>query len=118
MKRNHRDLRVWQQAMALVEAIYILTSSFPSDERFGLTQQLRRAAVPVPANIAEGFARNGSRELIHFLGIAAGSLSELDTLLDLGHRLGFCTIDDGLRTQVDEVSGMLMALAASIRKRV
>lgn len=104
--------------MALVEAIYTLTSSFPSDERFGLTQQLRRAAVSVPANIAEGFARNGSRELIHFLGIAAGSLSELDTLLELAQRLGFCKINDGLRTQVDEVSGMLMALAASIRKRV
>lgn len=104
--------------MALVEVIYTITSSFPSDERFGLTQQLPRAAVSVPANIAEGFARNGSREPIHFLGIAAGSLSELDTLLELAQRLGLCRIDDGLRTQVDKVSGMLMALAASIRKRV
>jgi four helix bundle protein len=78
VKRGHRNLKVWQQAMTLVTEIYTLTATFPSVEKFGLTSQMQRAAVSVPANIAEGFARNGSKELLHFLSIAAGSLSELD----------------------------------------
>ena len=60
MKRNHRTLKAWQQAMDLVESVYVATSTFPAHEQFGLTSQMRRAAVSVPANVAEGFARNGS----------------------------------------------------------
>ena len=118
MKRGHRDLRAWQQAMALVQTVYTLTHLFPPDERFGLTSQLRRAAVSVPANIAEGFARNGTKELLHFLGIASGSLSELDTLLELSSRLGYCNPDEDLRKAVDEVAGLVMGLSASIRRKV
>lgn len=118
MKRTHRELRAWQEAMALVQAIYALTLSFPPDERFWLISQLRRAAVSVPANIAEGFARNGSKELLHFLGIASGSLSELDTLLELSSRLGFCNPNEDLRKAVDEVSGLVMGLSASIKRKL
>ncbi|MEW6679064.1 MAG: four helix bundle protein [Pseudomonadota bacterium] len=89
MKRGHRSLNAWQQAMELVVAVYASTSTFPSNEKFGLASQLQRAAVSVPANIAEGAARNGAKEFIHFLGIASGSLSELDTLLELAHKLGY-----------------------------
>ena len=89
MKRNHRTLKAWQQAMDLVESVYVATSTFPAHEQFGLTSQMRRAAVSVPANVAEGFARNGSKELLHFLGIASGSLSELDTLVELAGRLNY-----------------------------
>ena len=67
MKRGHRELRVWQEAMTLVELVYAFTSTFPKDEQFGLTSQMRRAAVSVPANIAEGAARNGTKELLHSL---------------------------------------------------
>ncbi len=77
LKRNHRSLNAWQQAMELVVAVYQATSKFPQNEQYGLTSQLRRAAVSVPANIAEGAARNGSKEFLHFLGIASGSLSDL-----------------------------------------
>ena len=118
MKRGHRDLRAWQEAMALVQSVYTLTLSFPADERFGLFSQLRRAAVSVPANIAEGFARNGTKELLHFLGIASGSLSELDTLLELSSRLGYCNADEDLKKAVDEVSGLVMGLSASIRRKL
>ena len=104
--------------MALVEQIYALTSNFPTEERYGLTSQLRRAAVSVPANIAEGFARNGTKELIHFLGIAGGSLSELDTLLDITVRLGYSPDNNELRKTVDDVSGLVMGLSASIRRKL
>jgi four helix bundle protein len=117
VKRAHRDLKAWQQAMGLVTAIYSATSSFPALEKFGLSSQLQRAAVSVPANIAEGFARNGTKELLHFLGIAAGSLSELDTLIELAARLGYLNNAEELNGKVDEVSGLLMGLSASIKRR-
>ena len=118
MRRAHRDLKAWQQAMSLVESVYALTTAFHSDERFGLTSQLRRAAISVPSNIAEGFARNGSKELLQFLAIAGASLSELDTLLELATRLGYVTDSENLRKAVDEVSGLVMGLSASIRRKL
>ena len=77
--RKHKELHVWQDAMTLVEVIYSLTSSFPNHELFGLTGQMRRAAVSVPSNIAEGVARSTLADYLRFLVIARGSLSELDT---------------------------------------
>ncbi len=103
--------------MDLVIAIYTVTSTFPAQEKFGLSSQLQRAAVSVPANIAEGFARNGTKELLHFLSIAAGSLSELDTLIELAARLDYLNNAEELNGKVDEVSGLLMGLSASIKRR-
>jgi four helix bundle protein len=117
VKRGHRNLKAWQQAMELVTAIYSVTALFPAQEKFGLTSQMQRAAVSVPANIAEGFARNGTKELLHFLSIAAGSLSELDTLIELAARLSYLNNAEELNGKVDEVSGLLMGLAASIKRR-
>jgi len=88
--RNYRDLLVWQKAMSLVEQIYALSRQFPADERFGLVSQIRRAAVSVPSNIAEGQARNSTREFVQFISHAEGSLAEVDTQLTLAGRLGFC----------------------------
>jgi four helix bundle protein len=76
---DHKDLDLWKKSMNLVVLIYDITSKFPSDERFGLTSQMRRAAVSIPSNIAEGAARKGDKEFIQFLMIALGSLSELET---------------------------------------
>ena len=118
MNRGHRSLNAWQQAMELVVAVYAFTETFPSKEKFGLASQLQRAAVSVPANIAEGAARNGAKEFIHFLGIASGSLSELDTLLELAHKLGYINQPDLIQKQVDDVSGLVMGLAASIRRKL
>lgn len=118
MKRNHRTLKAWQQAMELVVAVYRTSSSFPQNEQYGLSSQIRRAAVSVPANIAEGFARNGSKELLHFLSIASGSLSELDTLIELAHQLGYVNEPDELNAKVDNVAGLVMGLAASMRRKL
>ena len=104
--------------MDLVILVYRATSGFPQSEHYGLTSQLRRAAVSVPANIAEGAARNGSKEFLHFLGIASGSLSELDTLTDLSRQLGYLENPEELDGKIDNVSGLVMGLASSIRRKL
>ena len=86
---NHKDLDVWKSAMLLAEVIYLETGDFPNHEQFGLTSQLRRAAVSVPANIAEGSARKGNKELTQFLYISLGSLAELETLIILSNKVGY-----------------------------
>jgi four helix bundle protein len=103
--------------MDLVTEVYSATESFPKDEYFGLRGQLRRAAISVPANIAEGCGRNGRKELLHFLSIASGSLSELDTLVEIVERLGYLPDTSGLRARADEVAGLMMGLSASLKKR-
>lgn len=118
MKRSHRSLNAWKQAMELVVSVYALSALLPQNEQYGLVSQLRRAAVSVPANIAEGAARNGSKEFLHFLSIASGSLSELDTLIDLARQLGYIENTEELNAKVDDVSGLVMGLAASIRRKL
>ncbi|MEM8523421.1 MAG: four helix bundle protein [Bacteroidota bacterium] len=86
---NFKELKVWQKSKTLVKEIYVLTRKFPNDERFGLTNQLRRASVSVPSNIAEGCGRGTDKQLIHFLNIAIGSLCEIETQLMLSFDLGF-----------------------------
>jgi four helix bundle protein len=86
---SYRDLIVWQRSMDLVEVCYKVAGAFPRDEIYGLTSQLRRSAVSIPANIAEGHGRDGLGEYIHFLGIAQGSLRETETHLLIGGRLNF-----------------------------
>ena len=88
--RGYKDLIVWQKAMQLVKAIYLLTREFPSDERFGLISQMRRAAVSVASNIAEGQARHSTGEFIQFVSHAEGSVAELETQLLIAVDLGFC----------------------------
>ena len=117
MKRNHRDLKAWREAIRLVEAVYKATESFPKPEQFGLAGQMRRAAVSVPANIAEGAARSGTKELLHFLSIARGSLSELDTHIEIGLRLGYLIKSADLQKQVDDIAGLLSRLSSSLRQR-
>ena len=87
--KTHKDLKIWQSGIELVETVYKVTSVFPASELYGLTSQMRRAAVSVPSNIAEGAARQGEKEFIHFLYIALGSLSELETQCFIAQRLGF-----------------------------
>jgi four helix bundle protein len=87
--RDFKQLKVWEKAHCLTLGIYGITKSFPPDERFGLTSQLRRASASIPTNIAEGCGRNGERELLNFMGIAAGSASEVEYLLILARDLNY-----------------------------
>ena len=91
---THKDLRVWQQSIDLVSSVYLMTKSFPKDELFGLVSQMRRAAVSVPSNIAEGFARGTDKEKIHFLRISSGSMSELETQLVLSKELEYISEEE------------------------
>lgn len=86
---NYNNLQIWQEAMDLVEDIYKLTASFPSEEKFCLVSQMTRAAVSIPSNIAEGAGRNSDKDFAHFISIAIGSLYELHTQVILCERLGF-----------------------------
>ncbi|HKS92045.1 MAG TPA: four helix bundle protein [Tepidiformaceae bacterium] len=115
---SHRDLAVWQKVMALAEESYRLAARFPESERFGLWSQLTRCATSVPANIAEGHGRFGSREFANFLSIARGSLSELETHLELAVRLGYIREADALmaRNLASEVGKMLTRLIQSLRR--
>ncbi len=91
--KPHENLEVWKQAMSLVKSVYEMTSLFPVEERYGLSQQMRRAAVSIPSNIAEGAGRNGPREFLNFVGIARGSLAELETQMQLAVMLDFASSD-------------------------
>ena len=118
MRRKHRDLRAWQAAVELVELVYQVTAAFPREEVFGLTSQMRRAAVSVPSNIAEGAARRGTRELLHSLSIASGSLSELDTHIELAAKVDFLKERAPVDAKVDEVFALLVGLAESLKRSV
>jgi four helix bundle protein len=92
--KSFRELIVWQKSMELVEAVYLHTRSFPREEIYGLTSQLRRAAVAIPSNIAEGQSRNTSGEFLQFLGISIGSLAELETQVELAFRLRYLPVSE------------------------
>jgi four helix bundle protein len=115
---SHRELMAWQEAMRLVEMIYRQTALFPREEVFGLSTQLRRSAVSIPSNIAEGAARNSSRELLQFLGVANGSLAELQTQVEIAVRLGFLKADAECSEQADRVGRLLTGLRRSVRGEV
>ena len=116
---HYRDLKVWQKALDWAEAIYIATAAWPREERFGLISQVRRSAVSVASNIAEGAARRTTGEFMQFVGIAQGSLAEAETQLLLAQRLGYATGRDGspLLFASAEISRMLAGLASSLSRR-
>ncbi|MGB4812105.1 MAG: four helix bundle protein [Methylophilaceae bacterium] len=118
MQCNHKELRAWQTAMRLTQEIYALTSSFPKEELFGLSSQMRRAAVSVPSNIAEGSARQGTKELIHFLSISSGSLAELDTQLELTKTLGYTSDISKIQATLDEASALILAVFKSLKNKL
>jgi len=114
--KSHRDLIVWRKAMDLVVLVYKATEGFPKHELYGLTNQIRRAASSVPANIAEGQGRRSKSEFRQFLGNARGSLLELDTHLELALRLNYLTPSqhEGINAYVEEVGRMLNGLLRSL----
>lgn len=115
--KSYRELNVWQKSYSLALAVYQATHGFLSAEAFGLTSQLRRAAVPIPANIAEGYCRHSRPDYLRFLSIAQGSAGELDTLLSLARDLSY--LDAAAQAQLaallTEVGKMLTGLTQSLR---
>ena len=118
--QNYQDLGVWQKAMQLAEDCYTVTRRFPKEELFGLTSQIRRAAVSVPANIAEGQGRQYTKEFLNHLSIARGSLKELETHLILGQRVGLLEPSalKQLLAQADEISRMMSGLRKALQERL
>ncbi|MFA6966922.1 four helix bundle protein [Bosea sp. (in: a-proteobacteria)] len=116
--QSYRDLRVWQEAMTLAELVYVLTKQFPKDELFGLTSQMRRASVSVPANIAEGYGRESTGAYVQFLRVSQGSLKELETHALLANRVGILSEQDtiGLLSLAESTGKMLRALIRSLEK--
>ena len=117
--KNYRDLDVWKLSKELAKDIYNLTSLYPADERFGLTQQMRRAAVSVMSNIAEGSGRRSTQEFIRFINIASGSLCELEAQLLLAVDLGYAAAErmELVLAKADRISKMLYALSQSLAKK-
>ena len=114
---DHKDLDVWKKSMDLVELVYELTSKFPNDERFGLTSQMRRAAISIPSNIAEGAARKGNKEFIQFLMISLGSLSELETHYLLAIRLKMASQNEIIETKMVELKRLLLGFRNYLMKK-
>lgn len=110
--RHYKELKIWQKGMHLSKSVYQLTARFPSDERFGLSAQMRRAAISVPSNIAEGQARRGTREFLQFLSHASGSLAELETQLLPSTELGYSKESETapILGEIAEVQKMVAAI--------
>mgnify|MGYP001607208594 FL=1 len=112
--KGYKDLLVWQKGIELVKEVYQLTKPFPSDEKFGLVSQIRRAAVSVPSNIAEGQARHTTQEFIQFISHAEGSLAELETQITVATELGYCT--SALAARAQELGGELKRMLNALRR--
>lgn len=116
----YRDLIVWQKSMSMVQLIYTLTKKFPDSEKYGMTSQLRRAAVSIPTNIAEGYGRQSTKDYIRFLLIARGSLYELQTELEISNNLNFVdknTFDKAYKN-TREIEAMLQSLISKLKRTI
>src|SRR5438067_9332746 len=117
--QSFRDLRVWQAGMDLVEEVYRVTAAFPAQEMYALTNQMRRAAVSIPSNIAEGHARDHTREYLHHVSVARASLAELQTQMEIAGRLGYTMPEQVSRLleQAEPLAKQLHALRNSLAKK-
>jgi four helix bundle protein len=117
VRRKHHDLVAWQASIDLVKLLYQITEAFPPRENFGLSLQIRRAAVSVSSNLAEGAARSTKKEFAHFLAIARGSLSEIDTQLTIAKSLGYIQDDTEIQVLLDRVFGLIGGLLKSVKAK-
>jgi len=117
--QDYKELTTWQEAMNLAEIVYAQTKNFPKEELYGIVSQIRRAAVSIPANIAEGYGRKNRAEYLNFLSIANGSLTETETHLLLSKRIGYLTEEqmNKLQKQLDIVGKLLTALRRSLEMK-
>jgi four helix bundle protein len=117
---SYRDLEAWKEAMDLAVHCYRMTQRFPRDERYGLVEQMRRAAVGIPSSIAEGHNRRSTRAFIHHLSIGVGSQGELDTQTELARRLAFVDVRDAelMQTRLTRVGQLMSGLSRALRQRL
>ena len=115
---SHKDLDIWKRSIDLVVETYKITATFPDSEKFGLTNQMRRASVSVPSNIAEGSARKSSKEYLQFLYISQGSLSELDTQYIIAERLKYCNTIDHVFQEIKSLKLMIGAVIKKIQSKM
>ncbi len=117
--KHYRELIVWQKAVELVVVIYRITARFPHAEIYGLTSQIRRAAISIPSNIAEGQGRNTTRDFIHFLSIAHGSLKEMETQVIISQRLGYIEEKETstIIESTNEIGRLLSGLSKALKKK-
>ena len=113
---DHKDLDVWKKSIELVTEIYSITANFPNEEKYGIVSQIRRAAVSIPSNIAEGCARFSDKENLRFLDIARGSLAELETQLIISKNLGFID-SDNLIKKISTIAQMLSGLKRHLKQK-
>jgi four helix bundle protein len=118
--KSHRDLEVWKRSVDLVTTVYEVTKTFPKEERYGITNQIRRAAVSIPSNISEGAARRHNKEFVQFLYVSLGSISELETQIIISQNLKFLSSNDSIKIQneLTELRKMILGLIRHIRSRV
>ncbi len=116
--KSHKDLQVYQKALDYVVMVYKFTEQFPENERYGLINQLRRAAVSVPSNISEGAGRQGQKEFIHFLHIALGSLNEIETQIEIAERLGYAKADDSFLNENIHLRRMIFKLIEHLKTKL
>jgi len=114
---NHKDLDVWKRSMDLVEEVYKVTSRFPASEIYGLTNQLRRASVSIPSNIAEGASRKGDKELLYFINVAIGSIAEIETQLLIAFRLKYINEENKIFESVIDVRKLLLGFRNYLNKK-
>ena len=115
--KSYRDLIIWQKSITLVKLIYLVTQGFPSTEQYGLTNQLRRSAVSIPSNIAEGYGRNSTNDYKRFLQIAIGSLYELETQIEISFQLNYISQsqNDEIKILCVEIDKMIYSLIQKIK---
>ncbi|MEQ1706233.1 MAG: four helix bundle protein [Rickettsiales bacterium] len=118
--KSYKDLKVWNQARVFVKTIYIATKKFPKEEQFSLTSQIRRCAISIPSNIAEGYSRHGLKDYISFLSIAFGSTAELETQLLLASDLEYITVEEcnNLLQELLHIQKMLYKLRDSLKAKL
>ncbi len=115
---KYKDLKVWQKAIELTKLIYEITRSFPTEEKFGLTNQIRRACVSIPSNIAEGAGRNSNKEFVQFIAIATGSCYEVETQLIIAMELKYLANQENVFTLIEEIQKMLFTFSNKLKEKI
>lgn len=118
MVNSFRDLTVWQKSISFVESIYKLVKTLPKDETYALSDQIRRAVVSIPSNIAEGSGRNSTKEYIQFLYIALGSACEVETQIIIGQKIGYFQNIDKHIEDITEIKKMINGLISSLKRKI